>query len=323
MCAQRKQEYTDKVGGSMAGLIDKEKFEKAYDLHQRILVTANMAQKNLYDMCVMLKQMRDEKLYKDLGYYNFEGYCEEEVGFSSRNARNYISIIENISEEKRKTFSAFGMGKLSLLASLSESQQEEIQQTVNLEDVSVRELKAEIARLKEEKQKADKAAADANKRRVAAESDLLSAKSKNRSLSHELEEAKKMSGDAKGLAARLKDVERELSIADQDNYNKLEAQRIEYQKKINALQKQLDDAGKMREVAVETVPDHEAVFRAYYHTVVIAIKEMMTFLQSLDKGTSYRGKCFDLADDLADAMSDALYDKKTDIEKIYAEEGIL
>ena len=132
-----------------------------------------------------------------------------------------------------------------------------------------------------------------------------------------------MSGDAKGLAARLKDVERELSIADQDNYNKLEAQRIEYQKKINALQKQLNDAGKMREVAVETIPDYEAVFKAYYHAAVMAIKEMMTFLQSLDKGTSYQGKCFDLADDLADAMSDALYDKKTDIEKIYAEEGIL
>ena len=220
-------------------------------------------------------------------------------------------------------FEKLGVTKLYLLSSLSESQQEEIQQKIDVEDTSVRELKAEITRLKEEKQKADKAAADANKRRVAAESDLLSAKSKNRSLSHELEEAKKMSGDAKGLAARLKDVERELSIADQDNYNKLEAQRIEYQKKINALQKQLDDAGKMREVAVETIPDYEAVFKAYYHAAVMAIKEMMTFLQSLDKGTSYQGKCFDLADDLADAMSDALYGKKTDIEKIYAEEGIL
>ncbi|MBQ3887010.1 MAG: hypothetical protein II735_03435 [Clostridia bacterium] len=303
--------------------VNKKEFQEAYELNQRIIAAAQMAQKSLYEMCVLLKQMRDSKKYKVLGYDNFEEYCEEEAGFSSRNARNYISIIENISEEKRKTFSAFGMGKLSLLASLSESQQEEIQQKVDLEDVSVRELKAEIARLKEEKQKADKAAADANQQRIAMQSDLLSAKSKNRSLSHELEDARKMSGDAKGLAARLKDAERELSIADQDNYNKLEAQRIEYQKKINALQKQLDDAGKMREVAVETVPDYEAVFRAYYHAAVMAIKEMMTFLQSLDKGTSYQGKCFDLADDLADAMSDALYDKKTGIEKIYAEEGIL
>lgn len=303
--------------------VNKNEFQEAYELNQRIIATAQMAQKNLYDMCVMLKQMRDDKLYKELGYQNFADYCENEVGLKHSMVSNYISIIQNIKKENFQSIGSFGVTKLALLSSLSESQQEEIQQTVNLEDVSVRELKAEIARLKEEKQKADKAAADANQQRIAMQSDLLSAKSKNRSLSHELEEARKMSGDAKGLAARLKDAERELSIADQDNYNKLEAQRIEYQKKINALQKQLDDAGKMREVAVETIPDYEAVFKAYYHAAVMAIKEMMTFLQSLDKGTSYQGKCFDLADDLADAMSDALYDKKTDIEKIYAEEGIL
>ena len=301
--------------------VKKNEFQEAYELNQRIIAAAQMAQKSLYEMCVLLKQMRDGKQYKVLGYQSFEDYCEEEVGMNRRNAYRYIAVIENI--KNVTSMSQIGMTKLSLLASLSESQQEEIQQAVNVEDVSVRELKAEIARLKEEKQKADKAAADANQQRIAMQSDLLSAKSKNRSLSHELEEARKMSGDAKGLAARLKDAERELSIADQDNYNKLEAQRIEYQKKINALQKQLNDAGKMREVAVETIPDYEAVFRAYYHAAVMAIKEMMTFLQSLDKGTSYQGKCFDLADDLADAMSDALYDKKTDIEKIYAEEGIL
>lgn len=295
-------------------------YKNAVDLNEKIIFAAQMAQKNLYDMCVMLKEMRDNKLYKELGYQNFEDYCENEVGISRHMAYKYTDIV---SIKNVESIQHFGVTKLSLLASLSESQQEEIQQKIDVEDTSVRELKAEITRLKEEKQKADKATADANKRRVAAESDLLSAKSKNRSLSHELEEAKKMSGDAKGLAARLKDVERELSIADQDNYNKLEAQRIEYQKKINALQKQLDNTSSMREVAVETIPDYEAVFKAYYHAAVMAIKEMMTFLQSLDKGTSYQGKCFDLADDLADAMSDALYGKKTDIEKIYAEEGII
>ena len=301
-------------------------YKNAVDLNEKIIFSAQMAQKNLYDMCVMLKEMRDNKLYKELGYQNFEEYCEQEIGFTRRQGQKYSKIGDMYSKENGNSSSHFeklGVTKLYLLSSLSESQQEEIQQKIDVEDTSVRELKAEITRLKEEKQKADKAAADANKRRVAAESDLLSAKSKNRSLSHELEEAKKMSGDAKGLAARLKDVERELSIADQDNYNKLEAQRIEYQKKINALQKQLDNTSSMREVAVETIPDYEAVFKAYYHAAVMAIKEMMTFLQSLDKGTSYQGKCFDLADDLADAMSNALYGKKTDIEEIYKEEGIL
>ena len=298
-------------------------YKNAVDLNEKIIFSAQMAQGYLWEMCRALKEMRDSKLYKELGYHNFEEYCEKEVGMKRRNAYNYISIAERINPENVQPVAQIGIKKLALLSTLSEEQQKEVSEAVDLESTTYRELKAEIARLKEEKQKADKAAADANQQRIAMQSDLLSAKSKNRSLSHELEEAKKMSGDAKGLAARLKDVERELSVADQDNYNKLEAQRIEYQKKINALQKQLDDAGKMREVAVETIPDYEAVFKAYYHAAVMAIKEMISFLQSLDKGTSYQGKCFDLADDLADAMSDALYGKKTDIEKIYAEEGIL
>ena len=80
----------------MAGLIEKDKFETAYNLHQKILITAQMAQKNLYDMCVMLKQMRDDKLYKELGYNNFEDYCEEEAGLSYRHAHRLITIIENV-----------------------------------------------------------------------------------------------------------------------------------------------------------------------------------------------------------------------------------
>ena len=288
--------------------VNKNEFQEAYELNQRIIAAAQMAQKSLYEMCVLLKQMRDGKQYKVLGYYSFEDYCEEEVGMNRRNAYRYIAVIENI--KNVTSMSQIGMTKLSLLASLSESQQEEIQQAVNVEDVSVRELKAEIARLKEEKQKADKAAADANQQRIAMQSDLLSAKSKNRSLSHELEEAKKLSGDAKGLAARLKDAERELSIADQDNYNKLEAQRIEYQKKINALQKQLDDAGKMREVAVETVevPATKEIFEAYCGTVRSAFEQLAAFVSTLDKTIkqNYVKEVTNLLDNLDDDLYDAI-----------------
>ena len=286
--------------------VNKNEFQEAYELNQRIIAAAQMAQKSLYEMCVLLKQMRDGKQYKVLGYYNFEDYCEEEVGMKHSNAYRYISIVENV--KNFPSMGQIGMTKLSLLASLSESQQEEIQQTVNVEDVSVRELKAEIARLKEEKQKADKAAADANQQRIAMQSDLLSAKSKNRSLSHELEEAKKMSGDAKGLAARLKAAERELSIADQDNYNKLEAQRIEYQKKINALQKQLDDAGKMREVAVETVevPATKEIFEAYCGTVRSAFEQLAAFVSTLDK--TIKQNYVKEVTNLLDKLDDDLYD---------------
>ena len=285
----------------MAGLIEKEKFEKAYGLHQRILVTAQMAQKNLYDMCIMLKQMRDEKLYKDLGYQNFEDYCEQEIGFSRRNARNYIAVIEHFDG---KSISRLGVTKLSLLAALSESEQEKIQATVNVEDTSVRELKAEIAKLKEEKQNADKAATAANQRRIAAESDLLSVKSKNRALTHELEDAKKhMSPDAKTQDALIRQLDRQLSEADQEHANALERQRKEYQAKINALQEQLENAASMTEVAVETVevPATKEIFEAYCNVVENSFGVLLDFV-------SYNKEYIKSVSQLLDRFDDLLTD---------------
>ena len=285
----------------MAGLIEKEKFEKAYDLHQRILVTAQMAQKNLYDMCIMLKQMRDEKLYKDLGYQNFGEYCENEVGMKRSNAYSYISVIEKI--ENVQTFGQIGISKLSLLAALSESEQEKIQATVNVEDTSVRDLKAEIAKLKEEKQNADKAATAANQRRIAAESDLLSLKSKNRALTHELEDAKKhMSPDAKTQDALIRQLDRQLSEADQEHANALERQRKEYQAKINALQEQLDNAS-MTEVAVETVevPATKEIFDAYCDVVENAFGVLLDFVS---RNKDYIKPVFSMLDKFDDLLTD-------------------
>lgn len=286
----------------MAGLIEKEKFEKAYGLHQRILVTAQMAQKNLYDMCVMLKQMRDDKLYKELGYYNFEEYCEEEVGMKRRNAYNYIAAIEKI--KNVQSIAQIGMTKLSLLTSLSESQQEEIQEKVKVEDVSVRELKAEIAKLKEEAKSADQKSESERQRRIAAESDLLSAKSKNRALTHELEDAKKhMSPDAKTQDALIRQLDRQLSEADQEHANALERQRKEYQAKINALQEQLNKAASMTEVAVETVevPATKEIFEAYCNVVENAFGILLDFVS---KNKDYVKPVFHLLDRFDDLLTD-------------------
>lgn len=285
----------------MAGLIEKEKFEKAYDLHQRILVTAQMAQKNLYDMCIMLKQMRDDKLYKELGYYNFEEYCEEEIGISRHMAYKYADIADMKNVE---SIQHFGVTKLSLLASLSESQQEEIQEKVKVEDVSVRELKAEIAKLKEEAKSADQKSESERQRRIAAESDLLSVKSKNRALTHELEDAKKnMSPDAKTQDALIRQLDRQLSEADQEHANALERQRKEYQAKINALQEQLNNAASMTEVAVETVevPATKEIFEAYCNVVENSFGVLLDFV-------SYNKEYIKSVSQLLDRFDDLLTD---------------
>lgn len=122
--------------------------EQALSLHQRIMTSGSLAAQNLWDMANALKEMRDGKLYKELGYQNFESYCEEMVGMTRRNAYHYISIVEKISSENVKSISQIGMTKLSLLAKINDEQQAEIAETVDLESVSVRELKEEINKLK-------------------------------------------------------------------------------------------------------------------------------------------------------------------------------
>lgn len=123
-------------------------YSKALDLHNKILVSAQLAQNNLWDMCAGLKEMRDGKLYKELGYQNFEAYCGTEFNMSAGNARRYISIIENIPEENRALVHGFGMKKLYLLSTLSEAEQAEITAENDVENMTVKQLEAEIRELK-------------------------------------------------------------------------------------------------------------------------------------------------------------------------------
>lgn len=135
----------------MSELIISEQHRQAVELHQKIMISANLAQQNLFEMCTGLKTMRDNKLYKELGYSNFEDYCENEVGFSREQGRKYISIIENISLENANSSWHLGVTKLALLATISEQEQQEISEKVNLESTTVKQLKAEIEKLKSEK----------------------------------------------------------------------------------------------------------------------------------------------------------------------------
>ena len=133
-----------------SSVIQSEEHIKAVALHQKILTSAELAQKNLWDMCTSLKEMRDSKLYKELDYSNFEDYCENEVGMKRRNAYNYIAVVEKIRLENVQPVAQIGIKKLSLLATISEEQQAEISQRVDLENTTYKKLKEEIDKLKKE-----------------------------------------------------------------------------------------------------------------------------------------------------------------------------
>lgn len=169
---------------------------RAHTLHQRVITSGSLAAQNIFDMANALKDIRDDKLYKVLGYRSFEEYCEKMVGMKKTNAYRYISIVENIKPENVPSMERIGMTKLSLLAKINDEQQVEIAEAVDLESVSVRELKAEITKLRGEK--------------MVIENERKKMNSQINTLTEGLARAKKKASEACFESARLLKENREL-----------------------------------------------------------------------------------------------------------------
>lgn len=319
----------------MSEITVSEQHKHAVELHQKIIVSANLAQQNIWDMCNGLKQMRDDKLYKELGYQNFEDYCEEEVGFSREQGRKYISIIENINFENANSSWHLGVTKLYLLSTISEQEQTEIAEKLDLENTTVKQLKAEIDSLKAKNQEISDRSIDYCKRLNEAkkdadfyrqqadtskesyrniESQLNAEKDKNFKLNNKVKELESRpvevavaepSDNERRLQETIKSLERE-NIR---HYDELEAQYREDEKAVREmLEKEKQEAlakltaeyeEKLKAVQLSSDTDDKDVFKAYFSVAYDSFCRMLEFAkQSVDK-EFFKGKIENLINSLA------------------------
>lgn len=120
----------------------------AYTVHAQIVQGAQMVEDGLYLMAVGFKKMRDEKLYKEMGYKSFEEYCKTETGLDRSRVYRYINVIERLPDKFVASTQQIGVEKLLLLTALSDDQRAEITESTDLESTTVKELKAKIEELK-------------------------------------------------------------------------------------------------------------------------------------------------------------------------------
>ena len=135
--------------------------QQAEALHKQITGYGEVIYQSLYGMCTAIKQMRDSKLYKVLGYDTFEAYTEEKLGMKSSQVYKYIAIADRLSADFVHSSGQIGVQKLYLLAMASEETRTELTQTVDLESTTVRELREQISALQSAKGTAEADAAQA------------------------------------------------------------------------------------------------------------------------------------------------------------------
>ena len=305
-----------------------EQRKTAIELNNKIIFNASMAQDYLWEMCRALKEMKDTKLYKELGYSNFEDYCENEVGMKRRNAYNYIAIAEKVNLENVQPVGQIGVKKLALLATLSDEQQKEVTEKVDLENTTYRELKAECDRLKAANKKAEsnlkslqteldnekksneelmslrfeKESAEMQLKRTREELDA--ANDKITSLENkpaEIEIAIQEDEEGKIAKTRVKELEHKLSETKFSHANALETQKQQYQSQINELETQLEQA-KNKPAETIMVSSDKETFKAYYLPAVNAFENMLKFIS----GCSEKDFCIEKAKKLLEICREKL-----------------
>lgn len=258
-------------------VIVSEDYTRAVTLTRSIIANAQAAQQSLYEVCKGLKEMRDGKLYKELGYQNFEDYTENEVGIKRRQAYTYIQIATGLPTDFVQSTAQIGSEKLALLAKLDEPTREAVTESVDVESITVKELKAQISELTQERDKAN-AALDKKDKQFRQAID-----SKNNELV-EVKTGWKRRSDM--LLAKIKTLQDELKEA------KAEPQEVavEDTTRVEELQKQLEQAQEElaaanaklaeRPMVQEALPvsDTTDAFKAYMSAAADSMRRMLEFV---------------------------------------------
>lgn len=134
--------------------------ESAEQIHNRICDNFAIVEKTLYEICVDLKSIRDNKHYKTLGYNTFEQYCLENFNIKRRQAYNYISIAENLSSDFVQSTAQIGVQKLYCLSRLTDEERFELIQTTDIENTPVKEVEKKAKKIKDNKKNDDDSFSD-------------------------------------------------------------------------------------------------------------------------------------------------------------------
>ena len=272
---------------------------RAADLNRRIITAAQLAQQSLYEMCTGFKEMRDSKLYKELGYQTFEDYCEQETGFKRRQVYNYIQIVERLPDDFVQTSAQIGASKLFLLSTLSEGERVNITQDTNIEEVSYRELKQQIKQIRAEKDQAiaDKSAAEAKadverqkaqslqREKEVINQQIITLEGKikdleNRPVEAAVAELPEGAVDAETFKNICRTYDQQIDQIQEDNIKNTQRINREHQQELDRIREEYEKKAETTALQSATAVDDKQVFKAYYANAIDAIERLISFVQS-------------------------------------------
>lgn len=138
------QTFTTEIAEKADTSLSTERQDRAAQLTQRIMANGKIAASSMIEMGRDLKTVRDERLFTEMGYENFEEYCEKKIGIGKRHGYNFIQIYEKFGEEKLGQLQQLGITKLLEIAKLDDEDADDLMRHNDVNALSVRELSAKV-----------------------------------------------------------------------------------------------------------------------------------------------------------------------------------
>ena len=218
-------------------VIVSEDYTRAVTLDKRIKANSHAMEDCFWEVCKGLKEMRDGKLYKELGYDNFDDYSQTEIGIKRNQAYKYAKIADTYTDENVSPGIHLGATKLFLLTKLDEPLREEFIQNNDVSEMSKRELEGkikEINELKAENEKMQEYTKQLAEKINLVESDKDAAINEKQALSGVLSTVKadknRLLEQNEQLLAKVKELEErpvDVTVATSDNSEEIEKIREE------------------------------------------------------------------------------------------------
>lgn len=185
------QAFTTEIAEKTDTSISTERQDRAAQLTQRIMANGKIAASSMIEMGRDLKTVRDERLFTEMGYENFEEYCEKKIGIGKRHGYNFIQIYEKFGEEKLGQLQQLGITKLLEIAKLDDEDADDLLQHNDINALSVRELSAKVDEYR----------------------------NKFEQLTLQLEEEKSKNAESDSLESQVEELRKQLEAARQANEN--------------------------------------------------------------------------------------------------------
>lgn len=99
---------------------------KAQEIHEKAVGFYKISEQYGYKFLMEVKTIRDEKLYKELGYKNFEEYSINNFGYSNDTMNERIKAANEFGENYNGALRSYGQHKTHQLATMPEEQRNHV-----------------------------------------------------------------------------------------------------------------------------------------------------------------------------------------------------